>query len=278
MSIKQWPGWLTKAGIKVQTHNNFEIQTMAAPCINPRGVFWHHDASPPGYSPGALNWMIGAYNAKQPSAQIWVDYFGIWHFVGAGYASHAGVVRGPLTSSNAIGIETDHTSSEPMSAALLNSMRYGIAAVAAGEGHDASFMTFHKCEATPLGRKQDPYFEGNPTNTSLYFRQLEDERAIINKIIRGQYTPGGPDPEDGMSSTEYNELLKGQQELAKQLAFISSDDYRKDLANKVVDKFTSATDTPQKLEAIWDTAYVKNFFDEGIDRNLFKFSGEDPKA
>jgi hypothetical protein len=186
MTIKDWPKALENAGLKVQKHNNFDGQALANPCINPQRVFWHHDASPAGSSPGALDWMINSYNAKSPSAQIWVDYTGTWHFVGAGYASHAGVTRGPWISSNSVGVETDHTINETMNPDLLNSMRAGFAAICRAEGKTSEFVTFHKIEASPRGRKTDPYFSNtDPYDSSKWDQQLANEQAIIQNIING---------------------------------------------------------------------------------------------
>jgi hypothetical protein len=196
MGIKQWPAALRAAGIQVREVNGFPNNDRGRPMPDhPAAVFWHHDATPAGPTPGALSWITNSYNAGSPSAQIWVDYQGVWYFVGSGYASHAGVTRGPLTSANSIGIETDHTGPEVMSPALLRSMQVGLAAVCRAEGRRADFVTFHKIEASPFGRKIDPYFGGNANDTSRWAGELATQRSIINSIIDGA-TPG-PAPEDG---------------------------------------------------------------------------------
>ena len=51
-----------------------------------RFVLWHHDASPEGPSPGALDWM----KASGPAANMWVDTEGVWHVYCAGVSWHAG--------------------------------------------------------------------------------------------------------------------------------------------------------------------------------------------
>lgn len=187
MGIKQWPAALRAANVTVREVNGFPGNDRGRPMpLRPAGVFWHHDASPAGPSPGSLGWITNSYNSGSPSAQIWVDRAGCWYFVGSGYASHAGVVRGPLTSANCIGIETDHTI-EPMAPALLHSMRRGLAAVCRLEGRRADFVTFHKIEATPRGRKIDPYFGGNANDTSKWDAELARERMIINGLIDGGF-------------------------------------------------------------------------------------------
>jgi hypothetical protein len=186
VGIKQWPAALRAAGIQVREVNGFPNNDRGRPMPDhPAAVFWHHDATPAGPTPGALGWITDSYNSGSPSAQIWVDYQGVWYFVGSGYASHAGVVRGNLTSSNCIGIETDHTGPEVMSAALLRSMQVGLAAVCRVEGRRADFVTFHKIEASPRGRKIDPYFGGEPNDTSRWDGELATQRSIINSIIDG---------------------------------------------------------------------------------------------
>jgi LysM repeat protein len=222
MGIKQWPAALRAAGIQVREVNGFPGNDRGRPMPNrPAAVFWHHDATPKGSTPGALGWITQSYNAGSPSAQIWVDYAGVWYFVGSGYASHAGVTRGPLDSSNSIGIETDHTGPEVMSAALLRSMQVGLAAVCRVEGRRADFVTFHKIEASPRGRKIDPYFGGEPNDASRWDGELAQQRSIINGIIDGGGGGGGPvtkTPEQ----IEEEELMAAKDEILGRIAALEN--------------------------------------------------------
>ena len=114
-------------------------------------ILWHHDASPQGDSPGALEWM--KYMEIAPAGAIWVcsgcngkHASGTWHLIAAGLSNHAGTGgndpkrRGntwgvPVDGMNAValGIETDHTYGErwtgPKKQAQLNSLRRGTAAI-----------------------------------------------------------------------------------------------------------------------------------------------------
>lgn len=113
-------------------------------------ILWHHDASPTGDSPGALEWM--KYMEWAPAAAAWVcsgcngsHASGTWHIYAAGLSNHAGIggpwnpnTGDPYVSKdgmNAVswGIETDHTYGESWSGekkqAQLNSLRVGTAAV-----------------------------------------------------------------------------------------------------------------------------------------------------
>jgi hypothetical protein len=84
-----------------------------------------------------------------------------------------------------------------MSPALHSSLRRGFAAICKVEHRGSDFVTFHKIEASPLGRKQDPYFTGtNPTDVSDYPKQLANERAAIQQIMEGSAVkPPIPVPE-----------------------------------------------------------------------------------
>jgi LysM repeat protein len=219
MGIKQWPAALRAAGIQVREVNGFPGNDRGRPMPNrPAAVFWHHDATPKGSTPGALGWITQSYNSGAPSAQIWVDYEGVWYFVGSGYASHAGVTRGPLDSSNSIGIETDHTGPEVMSAALLRSMHVGLAAVCQVEGRRADFVTFHKIEAKPRGRKIDPYFSGEPNDTSRWDGELAQQRSIIDGIIDGSQP--APPPEEELTVAQIDDLNNKLDALTRSVADI----------------------------------------------------------
>lgn len=176
MGILNWPDYLRAAGIPVAEHNNWRTNRPLGNLPDRPKIVWHHDASPPGPSPGALDWIIGAYNRQDASAQIWVGYDGIWHFVGSGVAWHTGaVLPGMPDNFSAVGVETDETVGENWSVALLDSLRRGTAAIAAAEGYDPDdWLHFHKTICKPVGRKSDP--EG---------LSLGSERATCKALMRG---------------------------------------------------------------------------------------------
>jgi len=189
MGILAWPDYLRAAGIKVAEHNNWRSNRPLGNLPDRPYLVWHHDASPAGASPGALDWIINAYNAQDASAQIWVGYDGTWHFVGSGIAWHTGAaLSGMPNNYNAVGVETDETTGETWSVALLDALRRGTAAIAAAEGYDpASWLHFHKTICSPPGRKSDP--------SGL---DLGAERATVRALMSGknpvQPKPGPADP------------------------------------------------------------------------------------
>jgi len=212
MAIESWPAALRAHGIPVQTHNNFPNNKPSGSLPSKvASFFWHHDATPAGPTPGGLDWMINSYNARQPCAQIWIDTKGVWHFVGAGIASHAGVVKGNLTNQNSVGAETDHTVNETYPTVQLDSIRKGVAVCAIQEGRNADFLTFHKIEAAPFGRKQDPWFDKESNNQNLWGAELGRERGIVQRYINeikggGQVSP--PDnTEDELSAAEVQTII-----------------------------------------------------------------------
>ena len=184
MGILSWPDYLRAAGVKVAEHNNWRSNRPLGNLPDRPYLVWHHDASPPGASPGALDWIINAYNAQDASAQIWVGYDGTWHFVGSGIAWHTGaVLSGMPNNYNAVGVETDETTGETWSPSLLDALRRGSAAIAAAEGYDpASWLHFHKTICSPPGRKSDP--------SGL---DLGAERATVRALMAGK-TPPRPKP------------------------------------------------------------------------------------
>lgn len=113
-------------------------------------IILHHDASPVGDSPGALEWV--KYMEWAPAAAAWVctgcngrHLSGTWHVYAAGLSNHAGTggpwypkngaPNVPTNGMNAVawGVETDHTFGEswepPKKQQQLASIRRGIAAV-----------------------------------------------------------------------------------------------------------------------------------------------------
>lgn len=158
MSVADVPLILAAAGVQVVVEDTWNTEPLGPfPADNPV-IVWHHDASPPGASPGALSWIKGAYAAKDASAQLWVDTFGVWHCIGKGLAWHAGkVLDGMPGNHQAIGIETDHTTGEAWPDALLSSLRKGTAALLTTWDHSAAEgLWFHKQICSPPGRKSDP--------------------------------------------------------------------------------------------------------------------------
>lgn len=123
-----------------------------------KGIMWHHDASPPGDSPGALDWCM--YMEIAPAAAIWVDRKGKWWCYAAGLTNHAGLGSSPLAPNNTgnqfyLGIETDHTTGEAWPAAQIDSLRKGTAAIMKAYKLDPKVaLEFHKTYAP--GRKDDP--------------------------------------------------------------------------------------------------------------------------
>ena len=193
MSILQWPNALRAKGLSVYVRPGWETNRPIGNLIEPlAGVFWHHDATPKGETPGGWEWIKSAYDAGNPSAQIWLDYRGQWRFAGSGKAHHAGVVRGSLDSSNCPGVEWDHTINEPIPPELLRSIQIGFAAICEVEKQDASFMTMHKIEAFPRGRKQDPWLSELSNNPQNWDQELIGQRAVIRQIMQGNIKPPAP--------------------------------------------------------------------------------------
>lgn len=127
-------------------------------------ILWHHDASPTGDSPGALEWV--KYMEIAPAAAAWVcvgcngqHASGTWHLYASGLSNHAGT-GGPWDPNNGSpyvgqdgmnavswGIETDHTFGESWKSekkqAQLASLRTGTAAVLAAYGMPAERVIRH---------------------------------------------------------------------------------------------------------------------------------------
>lgn len=168
---------LRKAGLKVKeekyTSGPFAGRSWKAVSANGKGydlryVLWHHDASPEGPSPGALEWM----KASGPAANMWVALDGTWHVYCAGVSWHAGTggpgwgVPKDQMNLYAFGVEVDHTTGEPWPAAQLDSLRRGTAALMKHYGLPADRLLFHYTwtnggvdgypRFVTYGRKNDP--------------------------------------------------------------------------------------------------------------------------
>lgn len=175
MSLREWPDVLRAAGIKVKVLPSVEWLTNG-PLLDCNPV-WHHDASPPGDSPGVPEFMIRNY--KRAGAQVWINRGGVWHFISYGMAYHAGEVNDRRFSNpRSVGIETDLTVGETPTPALLESLRAGTAAVLRHEGKTADHLGFHKTICVPRGRKSDPWG-----------LTLGDEAALIARRLGGTPTP-----------------------------------------------------------------------------------------
>lgn len=131
-----------------------------------RGIMWHHDSSPVGDSPSALDWCM--YWAKDangndltPAAAIWVDRRGKWFVYAAGRTNHAGLGSSPIAPNNTgnqflLGIETDHTEGESWPKEQIDSLRKGTAVLMKHYGLDPKVaLEFHRSYAP--GRKTDPH-------------------------------------------------------------------------------------------------------------------------
>ena len=164
-----------------------------------RAVVWHHDASPPGDSPGVPAYMLRQMTAGKAAAQLWVDRKGTWHVLAAGVAFHAGDVRtGKPGNYQSLGVETDHTTGEAWPAALLTSLRRGTAAILRRLGQDASGLHMHKTICDPPGRKTDP--DGLDLHS-------ERGRLAVLMAIKAQSTDPTP-LEDEMTPQDWTRMEK----------------------------------------------------------------------
>lgn len=205
MLITAYPDMVRREGLKVVVHPGFESRSHGPFRRNPPAIVWHHDASPAGPSPGVIDWMIG--NWDNASANAWVDYEGVWHFVGAGVAWHAGtVLPGMPGNFDAIGIETDYTVGETIPWNMYDSLRRGTAAIMRATGQPTSDLHFHKTICSPPGRKSDPWA-----------LDLATERAAVGKLASGsipslplpdQNAPGGP---GGADPKEWDEVASKEE-------------------------------------------------------------------
>lgn len=160
---------LRRAGVTVIEHPGWQTRGQNDGGYNPRGLMLHHDGSPFGDSPGALEWMLnqfgyledGVIKGRHGGAQDWIDYYGHWHIIAAGRCWHAGIGPGwgpfPPDDGNtyAYAIETDHTEGEPWRPAQLSALRRGVPALFVRYGWDPLRALCGHKEYAP-GRKPDP--------------------------------------------------------------------------------------------------------------------------
>lgn len=187
---------LRDAGLDVHTHDGWQ-QRGHGGFADLTHVVWHHDASPPGDSPGVCRYMIDNWDTH--GAQLWVSRQGQWHIVAAGVAYHAGKVRpGKPGNRQSLGVETDHTNGEAWPAAQLASLRLGTAAILRrmGTTPDAG-LEFHKTICDPPGRKSDP--DGLSLST--------ERRHVAALMARPTPTPTPED--DDVSPQDKLDIING---------------------------------------------------------------------
>lgn len=194
MLLHTWlPAALRSAGIKVVETSGWTGRSHGQ-LPDKIKIVWHHDASAPGDSPGALNWMISNWNTS--SAQVWIDRYGTWHLVGTGQAWHAGNVKpGMPGNKDSIGIETDHTTGEKWPAAQLDSLRKGTAAIFKKQAVGTDWLHFHKTICDPTGRKVDP--DG---------LDLAPERTAVAKVMGGSTPPAATTPPPTTPPKDTNDM------------------------------------------------------------------------
>lgn len=242
MAITDWANVLRKSVIfpySVEEHNDWKNNKPLGVLL-PEYLVWHHDGSPPGPSPGDVDWLINAYNAKQPSAQIIIGYDGTWHFVGSGVAYHAGNTDGIVTNFNSAGTETDQTTGETPSPKLLDSVRRGYASIFAYEKWPATRMRFHKMIARPVGRKPDPDFgtPGSSWNPTVWDTEYAREVAIIQDFIDNRVEKDWFDmaTQKDLENAVYNALTPIRDELAEHRRILAVLVGAKDPVTKVGEK------------------------------------------
>lgn len=179
MALRDWPDVLRNAGIEVKVHA--EVGRLSHGALSDVNVLWHHDASPQGDSPGALDWM--KRNFSNSSAQVWVDRKGVWHFISYGIAWHSGRVNNRMFDNyRSVGIETDHTVGENWPQTQIDSLRKGTAVVLKHEGKSSAALSFHKNAAIPIGRKVDPHGLDLGTERNNVQALINNAAAVVNDI------------------------------------------------------------------------------------------------
>ena len=243
MSVCDWPDVLRAAGVDVKVHP--EVLRLSHGDLRDCNIVWHHDASPPGDSPGALDWMISSWDIA--SAQIWVDRRGVWHFISYGIAWHAGAVNDSAFDNwHAAGIETDHTTGEEWPAAQLEALRKGTAACLAHERKSSANLAFHKTICVPVGRKSDP--DG---------LDLRAERAAVQALIN---TPSATT--SAITQEDFLMALSQQDQEQTRNAVVDINNRTADMA-KAIEALTDAL----RLHKPDGTPYPFNGLD-GVNNNV----------
>lgn len=195
MKLNNWnlPAQLRAVGLDVRETTGWENRSHGEFPNNPT-VIWHHDASPPGDSPGALQWMINNWNVA--SANMWIDRHGVVFMVGAGVSWHAGAVNDQKwANKNSIGIEMDLTVQEDQTPEQLAAVRLVTAVILRKSNRNAyDGMSFHKDICSPRGRKVDPYgLSLGPERDRL--------QAVIDSLGAGGQAPQPVPSSPGSSTT-----------------------------------------------------------------------------
>jgi len=181
-NLLELPDVLRRAGRDVTTLEGWQTRTTASPDFHPGALVWHHDASPPGDSPGVPAFM--ARNYASAGAQLWVDRRGRWTVISCRKANHAGTVLGGMPGNTlSYGIETDHTTGEAWPPELLASLRIGSVAILRWLGAQANDLHFHRTVCFKVGRKADP--------DQL---DLRGERQALEAMWNGSVTLSQPAP------------------------------------------------------------------------------------
>lgn len=188
-------------------------------------ILWHHDASPQGDSPGALDWC--KYMEIAPAGAVWVctgcngkHASGTWHLLASGLSNHAGTGgndparRGntwgvPVDGMNAValGIETDHTYGEAWTGKKkqeqLNNLRRGTAAVMLAYGIKPRPGLLRHLDWTNGLIDGNGKFATYGRKNDIDGLDLADERRRVHRIMRALAAADDPrtvDTEQAMNS------------------------------------------------------------------------------
>lgn len=177
-------------------------------------ILWHHDASPQGDSPGALEWM--KYMEIAPAGAIWVcsgcngkHASGTWHLIASGLSNHAGTGGNdprrngntwgvPVNGMNAValGIETDHTYGERWTGAKkqaqLNSLRRGTAAIMLKYGINPKPGLLRHLDWTNGLIDRNGRFTTYGRKNDIDGLDLADERRRVKRIMAALSTAQDP--------------------------------------------------------------------------------------
>lgn len=168
LAVKVSPGWKQRG---LGDHLPWE----------PRGVVWHHDASPKGDSPAVVDFILS--DIENHGAHIWIDMAGVWHILAAGRVGHTGKVKpGMPWNPEVLGIETDHTVGEEWPREQLDSLRRGTAAIMASQGWDPEDALYFHRQISATG-KVDP--DGlSLSQEKRKVRAIMDRTAVVEQSSR----------------------------------------------------------------------------------------------
>jgi len=160
-----------------------------------RGVVLHYTAEPVGTRPDAMARLlsIGRSDLPGPLSQLFLDRFGEWWVIAAGYANHAGAGSYPGLRGNpdCIGIEAANTNKgEVPSDIQIDSWARGVAAVCDAYEVPTDNIISHAMWAPK--RKTDPFGIDVPTfRVSVTAERSDkmaftpDEEAQLKEIVAG---------------------------------------------------------------------------------------------